>query len=64
MKLKIELEPGEEVTVTFAGTDGEIEVGFGCCEVYVEANMADSTGRVGTIYQELFHTPPEEGALG
>jgi len=50
--MRIVLNPGEEVTVEFADSDGEIAVGFYSNEISVYSNLPDSDGRVGLIYCE------------
>ncbi len=52
--MKIELKPGERITVTLEGTDGEIEVAFNESDVRVTTDLPDSSGREGIIYQECF----------
>lgn len=54
--MKILLSPGEKVEIKFAETDGVIEVAFAFNEdsIRVTADMPDSTGRVGVIYEERF----------
>lgn len=52
--MKIVLMPGEKVEVTFAGTDGEIEVAFSERAISVKADTPDSEGREGVIYEERF----------
>ncbi len=56
--MKVELKPGESVTVTLEGTDGEITVSFNETDVRVTADMADSSGRNGIIYLEHFALGP------
>jgi hypothetical protein len=53
--MKIELRPGERVSVVFEGTDGEIVVRFGEDALEVVADMPDTTGREGVIYSEEWH---------
>lgn len=55
--MKIELEVGETVTVTFKDSDGEIKVLFGDALIQVSADMPDTQGREGIIYQENFGRP-------
>lgn len=52
--MRIVLSAGERVVVTFEGTDGEITVTFGDggSLVRVEADLPDSSGREGVIYEE------------
>lgn len=52
--MKLELKPGEAVEVTLEGTDGIITVMFaaGGSLVRVHADLPDSQGRVGVIYEE------------
>lgn len=52
--MKIELKQGERITVTFADTDGEIEVSYGENNLTVTADLPDTTGRQGVIYEEVF----------
>jgi hypothetical protein len=54
MAMKCELSPGEKLVVTFEGTDGEITVEFAMdgALVRVSADLPDSTGRKGVIYEE------------
>ena len=56
--MKIELKPGEAVTVTLEGTDGEITVEFNENDVRVSADMPDDEGREGVIYLEAFRDEP------
>jgi hypothetical protein len=51
---KVELEPGEQVTVTFKDSDGEITVEFREDALLVTADLPDSSGREGVIYEERF----------
>jgi len=53
-QMKIELQPGESVVVTFAESDGEITVAFTTEEIYVDANLPDSDGKAGRIYSERY----------
>lgn len=64
--MKVVLEPGEKVVVTFAGTDGEITVAFadGGATVRVEADLPDSSGRSGVIYEERAGPPAEDCPCG
>lgn len=57
--MKVELNPSESVTVTFAESDGEIKVAFCETAIRVEADLPDTEGREGIIYEEIFQTPPD-----
>lgn len=51
------LQPGEQVTICFADTDGIISVGFdyqGSRAIQVHSELSDSHGRSGIIYEEKF----------
>lgn len=52
---KVELEPGEQVTVTFKDTDGGITVEFREDALLVTADLPDTSGREGEIYREDFN---------
>lgn len=52
--MRIELDPGETITVAFANSDGEIAITFGPQEILVTADLPDTSGRVGEIYREDF----------
>lgn len=52
--MKLELAPGEKIVVTFAESDGEIEVAFNDISIEVSTDWPDSTGRRGVIYREVF----------
>ncbi len=58
---KVELRPGQSVLVTFADTDGEIETSYDHDAVRVKADLPDSTGREGVIYEETYGTLDEDG---
>ena len=55
--MKVELEPGEKVAVTLSGTDGVITVSYdgdGDSKLTVHADLPDTSGREGIIYEEDF----------
>ena len=52
--MKIELNPGESLTITLAGTDGEFQVHFNERGVEVTADVPDDEGRTDVIYSEKF----------
>ena len=54
--MKIVLSPGEKIAVEFAESDGSIVVEFNETDISVVTAWPDTTGRVGTIYQEKFST--------
>lgn len=56
--MKIELTPGERISVTFKEADGEIVVEFNEDNISVHADMADTSGRQGEIYREEFGELP------
>lgn len=56
--MRIELNPGETVIITLAGTDGEFQVTFGEDAVTVEADMPDDDERQGVIYRETWQDLP------
>lgn len=58
--MKVELKPGEALVVTFADSDGEITVTFGREAIVVHADLADTSGREGIIYREIFRRPPKQ----
>ena len=45
--MKITLAPGEQITVTFAGSDGEITVAFNPTSITVHADLPDTNQREG-----------------
>lgn len=51
--MKIELKPNESIAVTFEETSGEIAVSFSETAVTVMADLPDTLGREGVIYQEI-----------
>jgi len=57
--MKIELAPGETLVVSLKESDGEFTIKFGEDAVTVEADMPDTQGRTGVIYEEVFR-PPED----
>lgn len=69
--MRIELAPGEELTVGFKDTDGEFSIGFDgstpTWAIRVKADLPDSSGRSGIIYEEigggLDEKPPLPGTL-
>lgn len=57
--MRIMLKPGETLIVGFADEndgdgDGTIEIEFGDEVLIVRADMPDTTGREGVIYEERF----------
>ena len=54
--MKVVLKPGETLEVEFEETDGTIIVGFSETDITVSANLPDTSGREGVIYQEVFGT--------
>lgn len=58
--MQLELAPGEKITVTFLGSDGDIIVGFDKKRIFVETLWPDTTGRTGTLYEEKFGDPPKD----
>jgi hypothetical protein len=44
------LQPGEQITVTFAGTDGEVTVEYNEDSIKVLSDEPDDDGRTGIIY--------------
>lgn len=59
--MKLELAVGEKITITFAESDGEIEVAFTEIAIEVSTDWPDSTGRRGVIYREVFGGGGEQG---
>ena len=60
----IELDPGEQIEISFKDTDGVITVAYGLKVTSVHANLADTQGRDGVIYWRSSDKPaadsPEE----
>ena len=54
--MKIELAPGETLVVSLKDSDGTFTVKFGESAVTVEADMPDTKGREGVIYEEAFRS--------
>jgi hypothetical protein len=52
--MKVILHEGEKVEVEFAESDGQITVEFNPTDLIVKADMPDTDGRTGIIYQEKF----------
>jgi hypothetical protein len=52
--ITIFLKPGEAVDIQFAESDGSIRVKFDEDAIRVQTDWEDSSGRVGTIYEEKF----------
>lgn len=50
----IVLKPGDKITITLQGTDGEFEIEYGKTALTVTADMPDTQGREGVIYSEEF----------
>jgi len=59
--MRIELQPGEELEVGFTESDGTIIVAYTDTALTVSADLPDSTGREGTIYEERLGV--DEGEL-
>lgn len=57
--MEIVLQPGESIKVTFADSDGDIEVRFDEDAIRVQTEWADSTGREGIVYEEKFVSPEQ-----
>lgn len=58
--LKVTLEPGDKVAIAIEGSDGMFTVEYGATNVTVEADMPDSTGREGVIYDESWSDSNDE----
>lgn len=52
--VQVTITRGEEVTIAFADTDGEITVAWREDRLTVTADMPDMTGREGVIYEYVF----------
>ena len=65
--VKVQLSPGEQVAVTLEGADGEFIIAFdleGNKHLTVATDWADTSGRVGAIYDEDFNFLPQEDEKG
>lgn len=56
--MKIVLNLGETITVSFAESDGEINVSYDKDAIRVTTEWPDTNGRQGTIYEEIFNNEP------
>ena len=54
------LQPGEQITVTFAGTDGEVTVEYNEDSIKVLADEPDDDDRSGIIYDSSIGTNAED----
>lgn len=53
--MKIELSPGDTITVSFKDSDGEFTVTFGETSITVESELpGNRVGGSGLIYEESF----------
>lgn len=58
--MKIELAPGEKITIVFSETDGSVEVEFNETGIVVQTDSPDDNGRSGVIYRETFDINEED----
>lgn len=61
--MKVELEPGESVTITFKDSDGDLTIAFNEESITVKTDWPDSTNRQGIIYEEKFSTDIDKEIL-
>lgn len=59
--MKVEIGEGEAVTVVFKDTDGEITVRWDPGALRVLADLPDTEGREGVIYEERWNTAEPDG---
>ena len=52
--MRIELKPGEQVTVCLHEADGEFVVKYGKNKLTITADMPDAEGREGVVYEERY----------
>lgn len=52
--MKVEISQGEKIEVSFKDSDERITVSFLDDRLMVEADLPDSSGREGVIYEELW----------
>jgi len=50
--MELRLFPGDDIVVTLDGTDGEFTIKYSGARVTIKANLPDTRGRVGVIYDE------------
>ena len=52
--MKVVLKKGESVDIAFEDADGSLRIGYGHTKVFVKAELPDTQGRQGIIYEENF----------
>ena len=53
--MKLELKPGDKITITFADSDGEFVIAFNPDSITIESELPGNiVGGEGLIYEERF----------
>ena len=55
--MRIFVAPGDELIVNLEGTDGEFKIRYSPTSLSIEADLPDTQGREGLVYEEVFTTP-------